>query len=248
MSHSSTDRTSPFPTTHWSVVMLAGNAVNPEIRRLALESILRQYLPALQAFVHLQYQFTSHDADDLVQGFVTDILVQRSLLARADRRRGRFRALLSTALGRYIASQHRRRLADKRAPERAVSLNELLEEPDHDETAPVAFDQAWAREVIAQTLEHMEHECRASGHTLRWTIFEARVVGPILHQAPPPSYEQLIRELGVASPSQASNALATAKRMFERLLREFVARYTPDEDIDDEISHIRRILAQSGAR
>lgn len=227
--------------------MLAGNAADPEVRRRALESILLQYHSALHAFILLHLQISAQDADDLVQGFTADVLVQRSLIERADRRRGRFRALLSTALERYVISQQRRKLADKRAPDRASSLDDVADEPAYDRTPPAAFDLAWAREVIAQTLEHMERECRDSGNGRRWIIFEARVVGPILHQTPAPSYEQLVREVGELSPTQASNALATAKRMFERLLRESVARYTPDEDIDDEISHIRRILAQGGA-
>lgn len=247
MSSSTRDKSCQFSSTRWSVVMLAGHAGDTELGRAALETILRRYLPALAAYLTRNNGLTRDAADELVQGFVTDTIVQGNLIAKADQRRGRFRALLITALVRYVASQERRRMADKRSPERGVSLAHLSQEPDHEDTPPAAFDLAWAREVIAQTLERMESRCRADGELARWTIFEARVVGPTLHQAKPPPYEELVAKLGLTSPLQASNTLATAKRMFERFLRDAVAQYTPDEEVDDEIKHIRAILARGGA-
>lgn len=138
-------------------------------------------------------------------------------------------------------------MAEKRSPERGISLDAISREPDHEETPPAAFDLAWAKEVIAQTLERMKSECLANGDNARWAIFEAKLLGPVLGQTPVPPYEELVTRLGFASPSQASNALTTAKRMFERLLRESVARYTPDEEVADEIAHLRKILASGGA-
>ena len=51
-----------------------------------------------------------------------------------------------------------------------------------------------------------------------------------------------------ASPSQATNTLVTANRMFVRVLRAVVRDYVAsDEEVDEEIVELRRILAASGA-
>src|SRR5881394_3079150 len=105
-----------FPTTRWSLVARAcgggggdggdGLAVDHEVRREALATILHRYLPALRA--HLLAKSIAPDrADDLLQAFVADKVIERNLLARADRARGRFRGFLAAALNNYCANQLR---------------------------------------------------------------------------------------------------------------------------------------------
>lgn len=48
---------------------------------------------------------------------------------------------------------------------------------------------------------------------------------------------------------QASNALTTVKRMFERTFRAVVQEYAGDErDVDREIAELRKILTDSSER
>ena len=80
-----------------------------------------------------------------------------------------------------------------------------------------------------------------------WGIFESRVVGPTLEGALPVDYAHLVEQFGFQSPSQASNALTTAKRMYARALRSAVGRYAQnEEEIEAEIKELKEILARCG--
>ena len=68
----------------------------------------------------------------------------------------------------------------------------------------------------------------------------------MLHDAPPPPYEELVSRFGLTSPSQASNLLVTGKRTFARVLRSLVAEYAKeDADIDQEIADLTEILSKA---
>jgi hypothetical protein len=58
----------------------------------------------------------------------------------------------------------------------------------------------------------------------------------------------VVVRFGFKSPTEASNALVTAKRMFVRALRSVVAEYATDEaGINGEIEELRAILSRAGA-
>jgi hypothetical protein len=78
---------------------------------------------------------------------------------------------------------------------------------------------------VTETVARMQAECQAKGRLDRWGVFKARLLDPILDGTRAPSYEELIARLGFRSPAEASNALITARRQFDRLLREIVAEY-----------------------
>ena len=66
------------------------------------------------------------------------------------------------------------------------------------------------------------------------------VLDPALDGSEPEPYDRLIKRFGFASPAVASNALVTAKRMFERNLRAVVGEYAGDNsDVDREIAELR---------
>jgi RNA polymerase sigma-70 factor (ECF subfamily) len=168
-----------FPTTRWSLIALAGGMAgsgaegpdedvdNEGARRHALGVILRRYLPALRAHL-LAKHIPADRADDLLQAFVADKVIERNLLARADRARGRFRWFLAAALNNYCANQLRADTAGKRVPA-GVKLVPLADGLDAEDTSnrpnSDAFDVAWAREALAEALRRMREECLASGRT-----------------------------------------------------------------------------------
>lgn len=239
-----------FPTTHWSLVDLAA-AGRGTTGRDALDRLLARYWPALKTHLMVRKRINSNEAEDLVQGFIENKILERDLISTAESGRGRFRSLLATALDNYVANQLRQRHAAKRGPDRATSLDQEAYEhcaATHD--APHdAFDVAWAREVLAEILRQMQAECDQSGRDDVWTMFQVRVLAPILEGAEPPSYEQIVDRFGFSSPTQASNALVTAKRMFSRIMRSVISEYADDEDdIDAEIRELQDILSRSGAQ
>lgn len=235
-----------FPTTHWSLIGRARDGQDAA-RRDALNQLLTRYWPALKAHLVSKKHIDPNEADDLVQGFIENKVLERDLMATADAGRGRFRNLLATALDNYVTSQLRMRSAAKREAERAVSLDQEAYEQAAVAAGPLhdAFDVAWAREVLAEILRQMQAECQHAGRADVWGVFEARVLAPILEGAEPLAYEQLLARFGFRSPADASNALVTAKRMFGRILRRVVSEYAADEDdVDAEIQELQEILAQ----
>jgi len=61
----------------------------------------------------------------------------------------------------------------------------------------------------------------------------------------PPPYEELVAQFNLRSPAQATNALATGKRMFARHLRAVIAQYeTGDKAVRAEIESLRVFLGK----
>src|SRR5512136_214193 len=83
-----------FKTTHWSVVVLAGQEASPQAAD-SLETLCRAYWFPLYAYVRRRGH-TPEDAQDLTQEFFARLL-ERHWLARADQASGRFRTFLLTA-------------------------------------------------------------------------------------------------------------------------------------------------------
>ena len=259
----------PFPQTHWSLVRRAGgplragngSATSPggeggadggatdqelnDARREALAILLERYQPALRSYLRVVRRFSSHEADDLLQGFIADQLLAHELLRRADEKRGRFRSLLLTCLNNFISSRFR---AQRRRAEEPLDDNAALSAGEDGASPSAVVEAAWARALVNEVLKAMRAECTQTGREDVWTVFEGRVLAEVFDQRPPVSYETLRESLHLESPMQAANLLVTGKRMYARLLRSAVAEYERDaQDVDAEIAGLRRILSQPGS-
>jgi len=235
-----------FPATDWSLVAHAG--VPAEQTGLeSLDELLSRYRPALKAHLVLKKKISPDVADDLIQGFISTKVLEGRLVSSADPARGRFRTILLTALDHYVVSVLRHDSAKKRSPEQGfVSLDDSVNHLAVVPPDPDPFDMAWAREVIAEALGRVKTECMASGSLACWNVFDCRVIAPILDGVEPLPYEQLVRRFGFKSPTEASNALVTAKRMFVRALHAVVAEYAGDKGrTDEEIHELRAILSRA---
>jgi DNA-directed RNA polymerase specialized sigma24 family protein len=236
-----------FPTTHWSLVQRAGKDDGDQSRR-ALEEFLRRYLPAMRAYLIHAVRVQPDRADDLLQGFVMDRVIQQSILSQADRNRGRFRAFLRRVLTNYMTDVGRYENRLHRAPSQPpVSVDQCHglaagEEPSR------CFEVAWARQLVTQAVEEMRLLCLTGNSPAVWGVFDGRILGPMLRRDPPTPYADLVRQFQFGSPKDTANALITGKRMFIRVLRSVVGAYAGSpEDIDQEIAELRQILASSGA-
>src|ERR1043166_9826504 len=84
-----------FPSTHWSVVLAAGEAPGAAARQ-ALEKLCRIYWFPLYAFIRRQGR-SPEDAQDLTQEFFAKLLQDESFKG-ANQQRGRFRTYLLACL------------------------------------------------------------------------------------------------------------------------------------------------------
>ena len=230
-----------FPHTAWSLVARAASAA-PAERSAALESLLRRYLPALRVRLVVDKRIDEHKAEDLLQEFVAQKILEQDLISRADRDKGRFRTFVLTALDRYVIDRARFDTAARRsAPHASPDAMETV--ASHEPEPSAAFELQWARQVIDEAARRMHANCQKTGRIDLWQLFRCRVLDPALEGADPEPYECLIHRFGFTSPVVASNALVTAKRMFERNLRSVVGEYAGGEaDIDREIAELRQLV------
>jgi DNA-directed RNA polymerase specialized sigma24 family protein len=235
-----------FPQTRWSLVARATGGAD-DAAAGALNDLLRAYCPVLKRFLIREMKFTSHAAEDLVQDFVTRKILQTNVLVHARGDRGRFRVFLLSVFKNFSISEIRRLKAKKRGPpnDRVVSLDEVPDAVVAKDDAHRAFDLDWARQTLAMAIERMKKECAEKGRRDLWEMFSCRVLEPALDQAPPPPYETLVARFGFQSPSQASNLLITAKRMFRRALAEVVRKTVTDASrVDEEIRDLKAVLSK----
>lgn len=237
-----------FPLTNWSLVRRAGDE-SVAAKRVALGELLPRYLSAMRSHLVFRKRISPVDAEDMLQAFVASKVLEADLIASADPDRGKFRTFLLTSLDRFIYNQLRDQKAKKRGGDKRVSLDDESQPEQAGHQPKDAFDIQWGREVLGETLRRMEAACAASGREDLWGVFEARVVGPTLGETKAVDYDVLVKRFGYKSPSQASNALITANRTFQRILREVIGEYASDEaEIECEIEDLRRILSGSGTR
>src|SRR4051812_32578412 len=103
-------RAREFTTTHWSVVLLAGQSSSAEASR-ALEHLCRTYWYPLYAYVRRQGR-SAEDAQDLTQEFFAR-LVGKNYLQLAEPARGRFRTFLLCSLKNFLITEWQKSRAQK---------------------------------------------------------------------------------------------------------------------------------------
>jgi len=232
-----------LPKTDWVLVEQAGAAPSAP-QRQAIQTLVWRYVPALRAHVMTTFGVPKDRAEDLLQEFLSVKVVEQQLVGQARRERGKFRSFLRKTLDDFVISELRKEKRKKRSPGKVSGLDVAGMPDARSGNPPSAFEVAWAQEVLAEAVERMSEECRASKRPDLWGTFQDRVLRPALDGVPPLDYDDLVKRYEFRSPTQAANALTTAKRMLERQLRVVLRQYSADDrDVDEGIIEIRAILA-----
>jgi RNA polymerase sigma-70 factor (ECF subfamily) len=213
----------------------------------ALQRVLQRYQQLALNYLCRKFSVSEEEARDLWQGFILQQVLVKQCLDYADPTRGRFRSFMLQALNHYTLSELRRREARKRKPSQVVlPLHEVEQHEIQAEPQPSLDDEtelAWGRAVIAGALLDMHRDCTQQGIPDVWRVFEARILNPILNDAPPTPYEELVKTCNYASPIKAANALVTAKRIFRRHLVRVISSYAQDgRSAAEELEALRRFL------
>lgn len=193
-----------------------------------LARLITKYRLPLEIYLHSAFPALREHTNELLQDFAADRLTKPGWLAHADPARGRFRDFLKASLKNFVLDWIR---ANQRRG-KFESLENLSEVGDlrleaqlalQSQFADDAYDLECLRAMIAEALRRMEADCtqgedQQSRRKKTWQIFNLRVLQPILQGAKAPPYEELVQRLGLRSPSEGTNLLLTAKRIFERQL------------------------------
>jgi len=231
-------RASHFQTTHWSVVLAAGQSDSPR-RTEALEKLCRAYWYPLYAYVR-QRGHGPEDAQDLTQEFLARLL-EKNWLADLDPHKGRFRSFLLTALNRFLINEYDRGQAAKRGGGRtffsldqAQAEGRYLHEPSTDETPERIFDRRWALAVLDQALAHLRAETSATGKSQQFEL-----LNPFLsREAEAGEYTGVAEQLGL-SVGAVGVAVHRLRQRYREVVREKVAQTLADAaQVDEEMRHL----------
>jgi DNA-directed RNA polymerase specialized sigma24 family protein len=214
-----------FPRTDWAEL---GPTVAADTARL--DRLIRLYWTPLRIFLVSSFPSLKDQADVLLQEFAEDKILKTGWLQRADPERGKFRDFLKTSLRNFVLD----RLSRAEVKHAPLSLDELeVDLPAPEETSE-AFDLTWVRTVLAETLRRMEADCKdpAAEQPRRsqiWEMFRIRLLEPLFNDAPQAPYDQLIGSFSLKSPTDASNMLLSAKRIFKAHLTRVIKEYAEQD-------------------
>jgi RNA polymerase sigma factor (sigma-70 family) len=230
-----------FNTTHWSVVVSAGQH-DSEAAFLALDRLCRTYWYPLFAYVRRR-GYTEEQAKDLTQTFFAQ-LIAGNYFSDAKPERGRFRTFMLSSLDHFLTNEWNRSQAQKRGGGiEFVSLDFAREqeahhlEPVDDWTPERVFEKRWAEAVLAQTLARLQDEFDGAKvkrfDQLKTFLTEAKGVE---------SYASAARALGLTEQAVKS-AIHRMRQRFRELLREEIAQTVAvSSEIDLEIRYLLQVL------
>jgi len=170
-----------FPSTHWSVILRTKTG-GEEAGRKALTDLLVRYRAPLISHLIRKRRLSQDRAEDVLQGFIADRILEKHLIARADKTRGKFRTYLLTALDNYLIDLVRQERARKPPDGSIFSVEDEHTLMPEDAAVSDVFDVAWAQEVLARTLRLMHEHCREFRRSDVWAVFEARSLRKVVRE------------------------------------------------------------------
>jgi hypothetical protein len=238
---SSDAASSIFPRTDWAE--LGATAASDAER---LDRLIRLYWTPLRIFLLASFPSLKDQADILLQEFAEDKMLKTGWLQRADQQRGQFRDFLKVSLRNFVLD----RLSRAEVKHAPVSLDEMEIDLPVPEESSEAFDLTWVRTVLTESLRRMEADCKdpAAEQPRRsqiWEMFRIRLLEPFFNDAPQVSYDKLIETFGLKSPTDASNMLLSAKRIFKTHLTRVIKEYAEqDAATAEEIRALEEFVAR----
>lgn len=227
----------PFPSTHWSVVLAAGDGASPNSAD-ALETICRKYWRPLYAFVRRR-GYGLQDAEDLTQEFL-ERFIEKRYLGLANPRRGRFRSFFLTALEHFLSDERDRANAAKRGGGRKIfSLD--IEQADRwgeladDLTPQKIYEQCWAESLLAIVLERLSAEYAATEKGKQFALLKQFLWG----RDGATTYGQIAEQLAMTE-SAVKTAVHRLRKRYAQLLRHEVAQtVSTAEELEEELCWLR---------
>jgi RNA polymerase sigma factor (sigma-70 family) len=232
-----------FHTTHWSVVLAVRHSDSPRARD-ALAQLCQTYWYPLYAYVRRR-GYSAPDAQDLTQGFFAQLLARQSLV-RATPELGKFRSFMLTALKRFLASEWRQGMAQKRGGGAAVlsldwaAAEERLDlEPATHASPDKLFEKHWALTILQDVLHRLEQEYQRDGKAGLFAALRQTLLG--VRESQP--YADLAARLNL-SESAVKVTVHRLRKRYRELIREEIANTLDDpREVEGEMRYLFQVLA-----
>ncbi len=235
-----------FQTTHWTVILQAGQSGNAESAQRALAAFCEAYWPPLYAFLRHRH-YASADAQDLVQAFFVHLLAQNAL-SRADQEKGRLRTFLLGSLQNFLINEHDRARALKRGGGHEIlSFDEHLPEAEAAMSATAHLDDAmcydltWASNVVNRTWQRLREAFAAEGKEQWLDELKPFLAGG---SAALPNQEEVAVRIGVPIATLRTWISRLRQRYRDTLRAEVASTVSDPAEVEEELRYLYRILMQ----
>jgi RNA polymerase sigma-70 factor (ECF subfamily) len=227
-----------FATTHWSVVLAAGQS-DAEQRQAALQKLCHAYWYPLYAYIRWRGH-SPEDAQDLTQEFFLK-LIEKNWLSNVAPEGARFRSFLLTVLKGFLANAHDYSRAAKRGGGRVFvpldserAEDRFSHEPSTSDTPELAFDRRWALAVLAEALQRLRGAAAGSGKAHQFELLH-----PFLSREPGEGEYATIGENLKMTRDAVGVAVHRLRQRYREMLRATVADTLADpSQVDDELRHV----------
>ena len=226
-----------FTTTLWTQVLEAPH------NEKALASLCQKYWYPLYAFLR-RNGISSHDAEDLTQGFFAQLL-SKQRLETVRREYGKFRSFLLASLKNFVADQRDRALAAKRSPDQPLFELDARKAEDRYRLEPVErmnpekiFERRWALTLLEEVLAALESEFVTSG---KGEVF--RELQPFLSgEQAIPAYKVVAARLALSEGAVRVAVHRLRDRYRELVRKEIAETLAVGEDVEAEMRHLFAVL------
>ncbi len=226
-----------FTTTHWSVILAAGQAASPDAES-ALQRLCSTYWYPLYAYLRRR-GCKVEDAKDLTQEFFARLLKKNSL-ARVEPGRGKFRSFLLKSLEHFLADEYDRATAQKRGSGHApISLDAAAAEgmfalePVTDVTPEMLFERRWAVAVLDQAFAQLREEHQRAGNL---DVFGELSV--FLTDKATRDYGPVAQRLNMTTNAVTVAVHRLRQRYRDCVRAQVVQTVASPADLDDEMRHL----------
>jgi len=239
----STPGQSTFATTHWSVILAAGNQSSPDYTR-ALSTLCETYWLPIYAYLRRR-GYNRQQAEDYTQSFFAGLL-ERQSIGKADREKGKFRSFLLTSLKNFLADEYDRTEAQKRGGKiKVLSLDiddgetRYSREPVDNLSPEKIFERYWAQTVLKQAMARLKAEYVNAN---KQRLFE-HLKAYLTMEQDSMSYLSVASKLNMTE-GAVKVAVYRLRQRYGELVRDQIAQtVTTTEQIEDEIRELYSALA-----
>lgn len=233
-----------FATTHWSVVLAAGQSADAQASA-ALEQLCRTYWYPLYAYVR-RSGHGHEDAQDLTQAFFAHLL-RKDFLDGVGPEKGRFRSFLLACLKNFVVDEWEKARTAKRGgncPALPLDMEKAEEryqlEARVEANPESLFERRWALDLLERVLDRLRHDAADSGRRAVFDELECCLLG----DRPSETYAQLGSRLGL-SETAVKVTVHRLRQRYRELLREEVAHtVTRPEELEAEMRYLLEVVSR----
>jgi RNA polymerase sigma-70 factor (ECF subfamily) len=233
-----------FTTTHWSVVLAAGQIADAQAAE-ALHQLCRTYWYPLYAYVRKRGH-SPEDAQDLTQEFFA-LFLRKEYFRLADRARGRFRTFLLHALEHFLINEWKRAQCAKRGGgttplslDVAAAEQRYTNEPAVTLTQERAYEKQWAAALLEQVLSKLKQEYAEAGNR---RVF-AELADLLWGKDGSVSFAEIGARLDMTEGAARGAMHRLRTRYRERLRREVAQTVAEPGEVDEELRYLISVVSQ----